>query len=375
MKGLLFGLWALSGCATVSADLDHAALLAKAQLAQARAPRRRAPQAWPFEDYVQLERRTRPDVQFTPKSRPLIQHRRSARGLVQEELRFPSRVHLQHPESNVAIAYLYRHGPLGERPVVVFAPGLYVSEAAMTPVGWLLDRVLEAGADVLFYVPPYHLGRTPRGWASGDAVLAAELPDHLGVIAQGVADLRQLCAWLRAEGVPAVGGFGGSMGASMLLQVSRMDRSLDFYTGLIPLVRWDDLFLGPPEFQPLRDLVVAQGHDPRQLVALYAELDPAAVPPTLPPERVSLLVAEHDQVARRGPLVAWQRAWGLTRIRTYPRGHSTILLTPAIYSDFSAFLAEDLAAVARPEPTKVSRAPATASPGALGCGQERPLCK
>ena len=217
----------------------------------------------------------------------------------------------------------------------------------MTPVGWLLDRVLEAGADVLFFVPPYHLDRTPRGWDSGDAVLAAELPDHLGVIAQGVADLRQLCAWLRAQGVPALGGFGGSMGASMLLQVARMDRSLDFFTGLIPLVRWDDLFLGPPEFQPLRDLVVEQGHDPRRLVALYAELDPAAVAPTIPPERVSLLVAEYDQVARSGPLSQWRQAWGLTRVRSYPRGHATILLTPDLYRDYSTFLAEDLAAMVR----------------------------
>jgi hypothetical protein len=285
--------------------------------------------------------------------RPLTHHRRPLPGLIAEELRFPSRVQLQQPESNVAIAYLYRHGPLGQRPVVIFAPGLYVSEAAMTPVGWLLDRILEAGADVVFFVPPYHLGRTPRGWASGDAVLAAELPDHLGVIAQGIADLRQLGAWLRAKGVPSLGGFGGSMGASMLLQVARMDRSLDFFTGLIPLVRWDDLFLGPPEFQRLRDLVVEQGHDPQRLVALYAQLDPAAVPPTIPPERISLLVAEYDQVARNGPLNAWRKAWGLERVQSYARGHATILLTPALYRDYSTFLAEDLAAL--PHRTTSSR--------------------
>ena len=126
MRAWLFGLLALTGCATLSTDLDRSALLAKAQLAQARAPRRRAPQAWPFESYAQLERRTRPFPSFQPVIRPLARHRRALSGLVQEELRFLSRVQLQQPESNVAIAYLYRHGPLGDRPVVVFAPGLYV---------------------------------------------------------------------------------------------------------------------------------------------------------------------------------------------------------------------------------------------------------
>lgn len=339
------GVLLISGCASTSTAFDRSALRDKAALVELRAPRHLGPEPWPFRDAGSFERLTRPRTPLTPARRNLTRHRRSRPGLIQEELGFWSSVRVGHPESNRAVAYLYRHGELGPRPLVIFAPGLYVSEAAMTPVGWLIDRILDQGADVLFYVPPYHLARTPRGYESGDAFLATSLPDHLAAIAQGVADLRALAAWLQGQGVRSLGAFGGSMGASMLLQVARIDRPFSFFTGMIPLVRWDDLLLGPPEFEPVRRVVLAQGYDLRALAALYQILDPSRVPPPLPPERCSVLYAAHDQVARAGPQEAWFQAWGLTRTIGYHRGHATILLTPALYDDYSTLLAEDLAAI------------------------------
>ena len=48
-------------------------------------------------------------------------------GLTQEVITFPSAISLDHAESNIARAYVYRHGRLGERPVVVWVPGQYVA--------------------------------------------------------------------------------------------------------------------------------------------------------------------------------------------------------------------------------------------------------
>src|SRR4029077_825163 len=195
-----------------------------------RAPAARgAPLPWTSE--AELERITRPPGQpLTVTSQPLTRLRMRDPAIVQEVIAFASAVPLDHPESNTARAYVSRHGRLGERRVVWWFSGQYMTEVARVPMSWLIEAILRRGADVVLLVPPYHLERTPAGFSSGDAVLATSLPDHLRVFAQELSDLRRLAAWLRAQGVPALGGFGGSLGATILLRTVTWDDSLDFLT-------------------------------------------------------------------------------------------------------------------------------------------------
>ena len=137
---------------------------------------------------------------------------------------------------------------------------------------------MRRGADVVLLVPPYHLERTPRGFASGDAVFATSLPDHLNVFAQELSDLRRLVAWLRAQGVPVLGAFGGSVGAMLLLRMATWDGSLDFLTVFIPMIHLAGVLDGPAA-EPVRRRLFKDGQSVEEVKRLYASLDPTGDPP------------------------------------------------------------------------------------------------
>ena len=165
--------------------------------------------ALPWNNAAELESMTRARGQpLDVTVQPMTRFRLHDPALIQEVIAFPSAVRLDHPESNVARAYVYRRGRLGERPIVVWVPGQYALDAWLAPISGLTEEIVRRGVDVVLLVPPYHLERTPAGFSSGDAVLAASTPDHLRVFAQELSDLRRLLAWLRGLGRAGAGWTG-----------------------------------------------------------------------------------------------------------------------------------------------------------------------
>jgi len=329
---------------SVNELLDRRALsgMARVALRGSQGPNQRP---FPYADAGELERLTR------PPERPLIVDRTPMRRfrmkddtLIQEVITFPSAIRLDHAGSNTATAYVYRHGRLGERPVVVWVPGQYVVELAMIPISWFTREIVRRGADVVLFVPPYHLERTPRGFRSGDAVFDTSLSDHLNVFAQELGDLRRLVAWLRGEGVQAVGGFGGSAGAMLLLRMVTWEKSFDFLTLFIPMIHLAGV-LDTPEAEPMRHRLELEGRSMDALKRVYAALDPTSSRPELSPARISVLYGQYDLVTPRSTTLAWARAWGVTRLREYDRGHALALFTPRMYPDYARLLDEDLRAL------------------------------
>ena len=259
---------------------------------------------------------------------------------------FPSAVRLEHPESNVARAYVYRRGPLGDRPIVVWVPGQYALDAWLAPFSGLTEKIVRRGVDVVLLVPPYHLERTPAGFSSGDAVLAASTPDHLRVFAQELSDLRRLLAWLRGQGAPALGGLGTSLGGAMLLRTATWDDGLDFLTVIIPAISPGDI-LEDPAGDLFRLRLAAEGRSPADVARLYASLDPTGTRPRLSASRISVLYGRHDRIAGERRILDWAAAWGVTRLHAYPRGHALALFAPSMYGDYARVLDEDLRALGR----------------------------
>jgi hypothetical protein len=331
---------------TVNEFFDHRALTMMAGVSLRR-PRGGVQQPLPYTNAAELEGLTRPrDRALTVDRTPMRRFRMDDDTLTQEVITFPSAIHLDHAESNTATAYVYRRGRLGERPVVVWVPGQYVVELALVPISWFTREIIRRGADVVMLVPPYHLERTPRGFDSGDAVLATTLADHLDVFAQELSDLRRLVAWLRGQGVQTVGGFGGSVGAMMLLRMATWERSLDFLTVFIPMIRLAGV-LDSPDAEPMRRRVREDGRSVDELKGLYAALDPTFDQPQINPARISVLYGRYDLVAPPPATLAWARAWGVTRLLAYDRGHSLALFTRRMYGDYARLLDEDLGALDR----------------------------
>jgi dienelactone hydrolase len=334
------------GTRTVSELLDHRALSAMAEVALRR-PRGGATERLPFTNAAELEALTRPRESMLVVARePMRRFRMDDAGLIQEVITFPSAIRLDHVESNTARAYVYRRGRLGERPVVVWVPGQYVVDLALIPISWFTREIVQRGADVVLVVPPYHLERTPLGFSSGDAVFATSLADHLGVFAQELSDLRRLVAWLRGQGVTIIGGFGGSVGAMSLLRIATWERSLDFLTVFIPMIRLAAVLDGP-DTEPMRQRLREEGRSVDEMKHVYAALDPSLDRPRMNPARISVLYGRYDLVAIAPTTEAWARAWGVTRLLPYNRGHALALFNRQMYKDYARLLDEDLRALDR----------------------------
>jgi hypothetical protein len=322
-----------SGCASLHAGLDVRALRGTARLIDAQASI--GARAWPFTSRAGLERVTAPRVVAPVIERlPIGARTLHLEGVIEEQLVFRSQLTLRGVESNHARLYAYRRGAWGERPVLLWVPGLAVSEVALTLLRPLLVDAIDLGFDVVFFVPPYHLERSPAGVASGDAVLATDLADHLGVVAQGVADLRETLRVLRELGARHVGVFAGSLGVNLALHAAAFERAagappLDFAVAMIPLVDWSALVFERPELEGLRHRLEEAGVS-EALRETYGELELTRVAPPLVPERVSVIAAAWDQVTPEAPRIRWQRAWGVTDVTVLERGHGTVLLGGAL---------------------------------------------
>ncbi len=331
---------------TVNTFVDHRALAAMAAVALRR-PKEGATKPLPYTNAAELERITRPrGSELVVDRQPMRRFRMDDSGLTQEVITFPSAISLDHPESNTARAYVYRHGRLGERPVVIWVPGQYVFNLVLVPISWFTHEIVTRGADVVLMVPPYHLDRTPSGFASGDAVFATSFADHLGVYAQELSDLRRIIAWLRGQGVRTVGGFGASAGGMLLLRIATWERSLDFLTVFIPLIRLGAV-LDAPDTEPMRQRVREEGRSLDEVKRIYAALDPSLAGPQISPERISVLYGRFDPVAPAAITEEWARSWGVTRLLAYDRGHTLAFFTRQMYRDYARLLDEDLRAFDR----------------------------
>jgi dienelactone hydrolase len=342
-------LWLAAGTRWFNERMDSRALRFMARTAERGQPDPAGPRL-SYRNDRQLEALTRPaGPPLVPVMQPMPVARRLGRkGLTEEVLSFPSAIALAHPEANTVSAYVYRHGRLGERPIVLWVPGLFVSNLALSPISWFTRQALDRGADVVLYVPPYHLERTPAGYRSGEAFFATSLGDHLSAFAQELSDLRRLAAWLRAQGAGPVGAFGASLGALELLRLATWDDTLDFLTVFIPVVRPTDL-IDRPEAEPMRRRLAQEGGSLEAMRQVYGAFDlTVAEPPAhLVPARISVIYGRYDLIATPPSVEGWARRWGVTRLYPFPRGHTLSLFHRRAHEDYGRVLEEDLRAFGR----------------------------
>ena len=333
-----------TGCAALNQQVDRWALEYKANKVLGQELTWSPGADLPFRTSAELERLTRPRGLPEVSLAPLQRHRLSAPSIVQEELSFPSAIALRFPEAQVARAYVYRHGRLGERPVLIWVPGHSVSERDFRSLESFFAQALERETDLVFFVPPYHLDRTPQGYGSGDAFLATDFVDHFNAFAQELSDLRSLAGWLRAQGVQDLGAFGSSMGGTMVLRLIGWEPIFDFVTAMQPVVDWTAV-IRRPEMEPVRARLRVQGGSDEEVMLAYHAIDPRTDGPKIDPSRISLLYGRYDLIAGEGPLLALKRQWGITRVRVYDRGHAFISVGSRPTRDLGRSLDADLAAL------------------------------
>ncbi len=340
LVGLLTSLSVCGGCRSLQVAVDQGGLAdnAAAIVADPATPDPAALQAFLAADDLARDSAPRvgdADITVTPGRTTWSLG--EVTNVIEETLRFPSTARPPGHPSSTAVAWSWRKGAWGERPVVLWLPGARVSEDAFVLLQHFFRAALAADFDVVAWVPPHHMVRQVEAQTDGDGLFGIDLRENLMLDREMVREVRTLMQWLRRRGVQRIGLWGGSLGGSVAWLTAAVE-PVDHLALMIPIVDWRTMVLQPAEMAGVGQRLTALGFSSTlQAQALLAG-SPVSYRVPLPSQRLHLRYARFDQLTPEETTLAFARQAGIDDVAGFERSHASILLTPAVFSDYEAFL-------------------------------------
>jgi pimeloyl-ACP methyl ester carboxylesterase len=148
---------------------------------------------------------------------------------------------------------------------------------------------------------------------------------------QGVAELRQLMAWLRAKGVSEFGLWACSYGGWIGALLASVERDFRFIALIEPIVNVDHAIWRSPTGLALRRELQRVGIEPELPARTFPLTSPLHGQPLCGAERVLLAAGEFDTIARAADIAELQARWPGAALITEPQGHFGYRLMPAAW--------------------------------------------
>ncbi len=221
------------------------------------------------------------------------------------------------------------------RGTVLLVPPWKIRSTALLG-GWV-RALAGAGLDVWIPVPPLHLERTPPGERGGEGAIGPDLGRTREVLGLAVGELRACLAAAAGEG-GTVALVGLSLGALTAAWAATGPERVDAAALVAPPADLLAVFRETAIGHRYAELARRSGSPlpgEAELARRLAWLSPLHRRPTA--GRLLVVGGLHDAIAVGGA-AALARAWGAT-LSTRPRGHLTLLGTPAVAREVAAFAA------------------------------------
>jgi hypothetical protein len=243
-------------------------------------------------------------------------------------------------------AWVLRHGGR-PRPWLVCIPGYRMGHPLVDFTGFRarwLHRTL--GLNIAVPVLPLH-GPRRVGRRGGDGFFSGDFVDTVHAQAQAVWDVRRLIGWLRAQGAPAVGVYGVSLGGYTAALVASLEAELDCVIAGVPAS--DFVRLARAHAPGLLVRVAERaGFSFERIERLLRVVSPLALRPQVPHERRFLYAGLADRLAAPEQARDLWRHWGEPRTLWYHGSHVSFLWEPEIQTLLAEALAQSgLAAASR----------------------------
>lgn len=260
--------------------------------------------------------------------------------------------------NRTARALLWRHRDGMPRPVLLSIHGFGMGRFA-TDLPWLRVRGLdlvalhrELGLDVAYVLLPFHGPRTDG--PSGAGFFDRHPLFATAALAQSIWDLRRLTGWLRAQGAPAVGVHGVSLGGLVTALYASLDASLATAIPMTPAVDlaailWRQL----PEAR--RREWRAAGLGPERLAEAWSLGAPLRHRPKVAPSARWIVGAMADQIATPDGVRALGAQWDVPAIHWLPGAHIAWCGRDAFRGALHAHLRDTLLAERPPAAAVLSR--------------------
>ncbi|MGA2751547.1 MAG: alpha/beta hydrolase family protein [Verrucomicrobiota bacterium] len=211
-----------------------------------------------------------------------------------------------------------------ERPAVVLLHGwndLINHRLRFPLVAWQFNQ---AGLNAAAIELPFHFQRRPRQLGARGNFLCPDILRTARAIAQAIAEIRAVSHWLRAQGCPAVGLLGVSLGALLAgLTVCRDAQCASCAALIAPIARLDRLI---QEAAFCRGIAAALRGQPMEADTLNL----TACRPVIPTENILLVEAVHDLFAPPETIEELCRAWGGPEIWRLRHGHVGVVGAPGL---------------------------------------------
>jgi len=196
--------------------------------------------------------------------------------------------------------------------------------------GWAA-RFNAAGWNACFIHLPYHYSRVPAGCANGELAITADLVRTGQGLRQGVAELRQLMAWLRGQGVREFGlwatSYGGWIGALLL----GVEDDFRFAVLQAPIVNVAHAIWESGAARHMRGELARCGIT-QALIRRHEHLTfPMRVQPACGADRVILAAGLWDQLALARDIAALHRLWPGSALLNIEQGHFGFRMAEACF--------------------------------------------
>jgi hypothetical protein len=272
-------------------------------------------------------------ISITPLSRWLLAQPKTT-SFIQERLSFPSSI--RGSTSDEAVFYLYRNGPWSGQRVILWIPGFGVSDLAFEFIRKFFYEELDAGYAIMFYDIPFHLERIEKGKKQGEGFITSNIVSNLKTFHSCVAEIMTGIDYLRSKGVRSLSGWGGSIGAAMLWEISSRIK-IEHMTLMIPIVDWNTIMLGQG-FSKVVARYESSGFDRELIRNTYELISPRSIPTLTDSSRILILCAKDDQLTPESAVLSFADAKGIVNVKVYEESHSTILCNSRMYADYARFL-------------------------------------
>jgi dienelactone hydrolase len=287
-------------------------------------------------------------VEPPPVEKPSLTSR-TTRSVVYEHLRFESEYEprveepgsdrwLSYVPNRTAHAWVLRHRG-APRPWLVCIHGYQMGRPGVDLLAFRPEWLHHGhGMNLLLPVLPLHGPRT-IGRRSGDGFLAGEVLDTVHAETQAMWDIRRMLGWLRAEGAPAVGVMGLSLGGYNAALLAELDDELACAIPGIPAADFTRLFFrhGPP-LQVRQAELHGSGED--HMDEVLQVVSPLRLPVRVPKERLAIFGGVADRLVPAEQVRDLWRHWDRPRIEWYQGAHLTFPRHRAVRSLVDATLRE-----------------------------------
>lgn len=230
-----------------------------------------------------------------------------------------SPVESQHAENNRCHALLFPCTAGWNAPTVLMLHAL-MSASDLGYRGWA-RRFNERGWNAIFLHLPYHYSRTPRGHWNGELAITADTIRSCEALRAGVAECRQLMAWLRSCGCREFGLWACSYGGWIGALLASVESDFRWVTLIEPIIDVHHAIWQSPAGAAVRRELLRVGMKEDSIVPHYPLISPAQGEPICGAERVIFAAGKYDRIARAEDIAGLSREWRGSELLVEPQGH------------------------------------------------------